>query len=173
MDPFLGEIRPFAGNFAPTGWALCNGTVLPIAQYTALFSILGTMYGGDGKVTFALPNLNGSTAIGMGQGPGLTQRVQGEVVGSSTVTLTANEMPGHGHGMVGSGDISTSNSPDGGVLSGTSTALTPYDPPSSSSVALAVQSIQPSGGGQPHSNMQPYLGLTYIIALQGIFPSRG
>lgn len=172
-EPFLGEIRPFAGNFAPKNWALCNGQLLPIVQYTALFSILGTTYGGDGKTTFGLPNLQGSAPMGMGDGPGLTPRSEGEVLGSSSVTLTNAELPAHNHAFFGSGDISTSNTPGGNVTASTSTALAIYDTAASGTTALAPQAIMPSGGSQPHNNMQPYLAVTYIIALQGIFPSRG
>lgn len=170
-EPFLGEIRPFAGNFAPRGWALCDGQLLSIAQNTALFSILGTTYGGDGRATFALPDLKGRTPIGWGQGPGLTDRVLGESLGSPHVTLLVSEMPAHPHSFNGSLEVATAGSPEGRVLASTS-ALPVYHSPGSDRVALGPTSIAPSGGGQPHNNLQPYLALTFIIALEGIFPSR-
>jgi microcystin-dependent protein len=171
-EPFLGEIRPFAGNFAPRGWALCDGQLLSIAQNTALFSILGTAYGGDGRVTFALPNLQGRTPIGAGQGPGLSDRPLGESFGSSSVTLINSELPAHHHTFNGSREVATAGSPEGQVLASTS-ALPVYHAPKSDRVALNPTSIAPSGGSQPHNNLQPYLALTFIIALEGIFPSRG
>ncbi len=175
MDPFIGEIRMFGGNFAPRGWAFCNGQLLSIAQNTALFSLLGTTYGGDGVTTFALPDLRGRTPIHFGQGPGLTPRTLGERSGSETVTLTANEMPAHNHAMVASTGIINTPSPENAFLGqigegrdappafvGATSALTTMNP----------QSINPSGGSQPHNNMQPYLAVNYIISLEGIYPSR-
>lgn len=167
-EPFLGEIRTFAGNFAPTGWALCDGRLLPIAQYTALFSLLGTTYGGDGKITFGLPNLQGSAPMHWGDGPGLTPRTIGETGGSSSVTVLVTEMPGHSHLLGASQSSASALSPTDNVLGDTSLyAGPPY------TQALAPQALAPAGGSQPHDNMQPYLALTFIIALQGIFPSRG
>ena len=167
-EPFLGEIRTFTGNFAPNGWALCDGRVLPIAQYTALFSLLGTTYGGDGKVTFGLPNLQGNAPMHWGDGPGLTPRTIGETDGSSTVSVIVTEMPGHTH-LVGASQSSASAlSPTDNVLGDASLyAGPPY------TQALSPLAFGPAGGSQPHDNRQPYLALTFIIALQGIFPSRG
>jgi microcystin-dependent protein len=173
-DPFVAEIRMFAGNFAPTGWALCNGQLLPISQNTALFSLLGTFYGGDGRVTFGLPDLQGNTPVQQGQSTTGTNYDLGEASGSSTVQLLATEMPLHTHGVQGNfnaGDVFTpsattalTNSSPGNVyLAGSpQPAFTPM-----SQAAIGVQ-----GGGQQHNNMMPYLVVTFIIALQGIFPPR-
>jgi microcystin-dependent protein len=153
-DQFVAEIRLFAGNFAPTGWAFCAGQILPIAQNTALFSLLGTTYGGNGTSNFALPDLRDRVPIHMGQGPGLTDRVLGESSGQAGVTLLATELPAHTH-PAASGPPTTDR-PQGGVPSaGGRYATAP--------VSLSLQ---------PHNNRPPYLGLTYIIALQGIFPAR-
>lgn len=177
MEPFIGEIRIFAGNFPPTGWALCNGQLMSIAQNTALFSILGTMYGGDGKSNFALPNLMGRAPLHHGQGPGLSDHTQGEQGGVRTVTLTSTQMPAHTHIANGSGQIGNTNNPQGAVwaqppvqgkFNKTQTPL--YA--SSSNVQMNYSALPTVGGGQPHNNMQPYLGLTFIIATRGVFPSR-
>lgn len=171
-DPFVGEIRMFAGNFAPTGWATCDGQLLPISQNTALFSLLGTMYGGDGKSNFALPNLQGSAPMNAGLGAGLTDRFQGEASGIPSVTLIQTEMPAHNHtalGAAGSGPTSPSN-----AGWGTQAGRTP--PPEYSTAAPNVtmnpQALSVSGGSLPHNNMQPYLVMTFIIAMQGVFPPR-
>jgi microcystin-dependent protein len=166
-DPYLGEIRVFAGNFAPLGWALCDGQLLPIAQYDALFTIIGTTYGGDGQETFALPDLRGRWPIGVGGGPGLSPRVLAETGGVESHALTEAELPGHTHAVPAvSGPADTSN-PAGAVPAGsrvptyTTGEATPGGP-----------ATTPAGGGQPHSNLSPYLVCNYIIALQGIFPVR-
>lgn len=171
-DQFVGEIRPFAGNFAPIGWALCNGQLLPIAQNTALFSLLGTQYGGNGTSNFALPDLQERFPMGQGQGPGLSDRVIGETTGSATVTLLASEIPFHTH------ELRTAPSPTTGTASA-AVALAPvsggasmYRAPGANQRALAPESVGSAGGNQPHDNRQPYQALTFIIALQGIFPSR-
>ena len=170
MDPYLGEIRIFAGNFAPRGWALCNGQILSIAQNTALFSLLGTMYGGNGQTTFALPDLRGRVPLHFGQGPGLTPRTEGEVSGSATVTLTTGEMPSHNHGANGNQAPGNSPSPAGRYWAMSSRRDTPYA--SSTNVPMQPQALDITGNGQPHDNMQPYLTLNFIIALQGIYPPR-
>ena len=167
-EPFLGEIRTFAGNFAPKGWASCNGGILPIARYTALFSLLGTTYGGDGKTTFALPNLNGNAPMHWGDGPGLSSRALGETGGSTSVTLTAAEMPAHNHPANASLSSGSSPSPAGNALADAPLYASPP-----LTVAMAAQAVGPAGGSLPHDNMQPYLALTFIIALEGVFPSRG
>ncbi|MFO0756524.1 MAG: tail fiber protein [Byssovorax sp.] len=167
-EPFLGEIRTFGGNFAPKSWAPCDGRLLPIAQYSALFSILGTTYGGDGIRTFALPNLNGNAPMHWGDGPGLTPRSIGETGGSATVTLTSAEMPAHNHPFTGSGAAADQPSPAGSVLA--EAALYAAPP---LAARMADGAVNPAGASQPHDNLQPYLGLTFIIALQGIFPPRG
>ena len=164
-EPFLGEIILFAGNFAPRGWAFCNGQILSIAQNTALFSILGTTYGGNGVTTFALPDLRGRVPVHPGQGPGLSQYDLGQVGGSETVTLSVNELPQHTHRQPATNAEQTTNRPNGAL-------------PARGGVYGAVSDdsllgpTTPAGGNQPHNNIQPYLALNYIIALEGIFPSR-
>ncbi len=173
-DPFLAEIRLFAGNFAPTGWALCNGQLMPISQNTALFSLLGTTYGGNGQTTFALPNLQGSAPLGQGQGPGLTSRVLGEVGGSPYVTLSASQMPIHAHTAQAS-TAGGSNSPAGNVWGESKLGKTPlfvYAASGANNVTMNPNAISVVGGSQPHNNMPPFLTLNFIIALQGIYPSR-
>src|SRR4051812_7096014 len=174
MDPFLGEIRIFGGNFAPVNWALCSGQILGIAQYTALFSLLGTNYGGNGTTTFGLPNLQNSTPMGCGAGPGLTPRSQGDTGGEMNVTLGVDQLPAHPHPMNGVDATATEHTANGNLLADTSTSVEVYQPPPGGSnfTAMAQSSIQVAGGSQPHNNMQPYLGLTFIIAMQGIFPTR-
>jgi microcystin-dependent protein len=171
-DPFVAEIRIFAGNFAPTGWAFCNGQLLPISQNTALFSLLGTTYGGDGKSTFALPNLQGASPMQPGQGPGLSLRDLGEVGGEDTVTLLQSEIPVHAHDLRGTGaDDDNSLSPVG-AMPGATESVGVYRA-GTGNTAMSPQALQLLGGSLPHNNRQPYLGLTFIIALQGIFPPRG
>ena len=175
-DNFLGEIRIVPFNFAPTGWAFCDGQILPISQNTALFSLLGTQYGGDGQSTFALPNLQGQVPMDYGNGPGLTPRSIGESGGTTTVTLTALQSPAHAHGMNASSDAATSVSPSGALLA-VPVQADPRFPSTlyataTASDAMLAGSAQATGGGQAHNNMQPYLTLNFVIALQGIFPSR-
>ncbi len=176
-EPFIGQIQIFGFNFNPRGWAFCNGATLPISQNTALFSLLGTQYGGNGQTTFQLPNFASRAGNQQGQGPGLTPRTIGETFGVNTVTLLSTEMPMHSHGMVlySQADASkrASTPATGNALSVTSSASTrPFLPNGSTNTSFAPNMIQPSaGGGQPHQNQQPYLGLNFCIALQGIFPS--
>jgi microcystin-dependent protein len=173
-NPFVAEIRIFAGNFAPTGWALCNGQLMPISQNTALFSLLGTTYGGDGKSNFALPNLQGSAPLQAGQGPGLSLRDLGEIGGEQNVTLLQTEMPSHSHtaqGSTGSNQTTPVNNAwaSGAKLGGGNL----YFPSTqASNVQMNPFGTSIFGGNQPHNNMMPYLGLTFIIALQGVFPPR-
>jgi microcystin-dependent protein len=171
-NPFVAEIRIFAGNFAPKGWALCNGQLLPISQNTALFSLLGTTYGGDGKSNFALPNLQGSAPMQQGQGPGLSLRDLGEIGGEPNVTLLQTEMPSHNHGVQAASG--TGVGPGGNVwgsgLKGTAAFYAPSSNPTNVPMNPFATSI--TGGNLPHNNMSPYLGLTFIIALQGVFPAR-
>jgi microcystin-dependent protein len=178
-DQFLGEIRLFACNFAPTGWALCNGQLLAISQFSALFSLLGTIYGGDGKSTFQLPNLQGRIPVNQGQGPGLSNYVLGEIDGSPSVTLNQSEMAAHNHLLNADKDIATSNSPAGAIymkghyVDGTvSGQVLGYSAqrPTTNMKATALGLI---GGNQPHNNMMPYLTLNFCIALTGVFPQRG
>jgi microcystin-dependent protein len=180
-EPFIGQIAIFAFGFAPRGWALCAGQLLPLAQNTALFSILGTSYGGDGKSTFALPNLRGRGAIGTGQGFGLSSYDVGDAGGAASVILSPAELAGHSHPFTASATPATVQSPNGAQLAEPSapgqpgTRIAPfYSPtPSKATTALAQNSIAPAGGNQPHNNMQPYLALNFCIALQGVFPTRG
>lgn len=173
-DPFLAEIRMFAGNFAPNGWALCNGQLMPISQNTALFSLLGTTYGGDGTSTFGLPDLRGSAPMQQGQGPGLSQRYLGESGGENAVTLQVSEMPNHRH-MVNAVEASgTQNSPQNAVWARSTLGRqsTPLYGAGNAGTAMSPTAIGVTGGSQAHNNMPPYLVLNFIIALQGIFPQR-
>lgn len=168
-DPFVAEVRIFAFSFAPKGWAFCNGQLLPISQNTALFSLLGTMYGGDGKSTFALPNLEGSTVIQPGQGQGLSLYDQGQTGGVEFVTLLDSEMPSHSHTLVGDEDDATNKTPQGTCIAGGNQM---YLAPPVVNTTLAFQSLALAGGSLPHNNMMPYLTLNYCIAMQGVFPAR-
>lgn len=174
MDPFLGEIRLFGGNFAPQGWALCNGQTLPISQYTALFSLLGNRFGGNGQTTFCLPNLSGSVPVGMGQGPGLSLRELGETGGSDAVTLTGQEIAPHTHSAAGVGANGTGKSPANGNWAQYNSSSRPATHAmiygSSPDVTMSPAALSPAGQSQPHNNMQPWLALNYIISLNGIYP---
>jgi microcystin-dependent protein len=170
-NPFLAEIRIFAGNFAPTGWALCNGQLLPISQNTALFSLLGTYYGGDGKTTFALPNLQGAAPIHQGQGPGLSQRFLGEQSGEPSVTLLQSEMPSHSHALNGTNQLQ--NLPDPAGHTAARANANAYVQSPTSYTQMNPRAVGTTGDGAPHNNMPPFLTLTFIIALQGVFPARG
>lgn len=167
-DPFVAEIRIFPFNFAPKGWAFCDGQLLPISQNTALFSLLGTTYGGDGKSTFALPDLQGSVPMQQGQGQGLSLRDLGEMSGVESITLLQTEMPVHSHTLNTSNDDGNNTQP-GARYTGRGNAL--YGAVANV-VNMGFQMIAPAGGGLPHNNMQPYLTLNFCIALQGIFPAR-
>lgn len=171
-SPFVAEIRIFPFDFAPTGWALCNGQLMPISQNTALFSLLGTYYGGDGKSTFALPNLQGMTPIMHGQGAGLSERFLGESSGSPEVTLLDAEMPSHGHTLRGLAAVGNRTTPVGNSIARV-TGATPYLPPAGAALTqMAFQALSPAGGSLPHNNLMPYLTLSFCIALQGVFPPR-
>jgi microcystin-dependent protein len=169
-DPFVAEIRIFAGNFAPRGWAFCNGQVLPIAQNTALFSLLGTTYGGNGQTNFALPDLQGRFPMMPGQGPGLSLRDLGEQGGSETVTLLPSEIPSHNHTLRAT-TAGTTGTPSGAVIAAATGGPLVYGAPGDP-VPMADSTLGPAGSGQPHPNRQPYLALNFIIALQGIYPPR-
>ena len=169
-NPFVAEIRMFAGNFAPTGWALCNGQILPISQNTALFSLLGTTYGGNGQSTFALPDLQGCAPMHPGQGPGLSLRDLGEQGGTEFLTLLQSEMPIHTHSLKASSEIGEDRTvTDESIAQSTGGAL--YAAPNNLT-QMAPQTLPPAGGSLPHNNMMPYLTVTFIIALQGVFPPR-
>ena len=172
-EPFLGEIRAFAGDFAPNGWALCNGQVLPIVQNTALFSLLGTTYGGNGQTTFALPDLQERIPMHWGNGTALSPRTWGETGGVAAVALLPTEMPAHTHPVQAAAAGGDATSPAGAVfaeaLNGRVGERLYASTPNTTMAPTAVTS---SGGAQPHNNLPPYLVVTYIIALQGIFPSR-
>jgi microcystin-dependent protein len=178
-DNFLAEIRVFPFNFAPTGWAMCNGQLLPISQNTALFSLLGTIYGGNGTTNFALPNLQGAVPLHFGQGAGLTARTQGATGGTETVTLTASQMPAHAHAVsVASANAisSASSTPSASTVFGQSQARatsTGYVTVASQATAApSAGTVLATGGSQAHNNMAPFLSLNFCIALQGIFPAR-
>jgi len=168
-EPFLGEIQIFAGNYAPRGWAFCNGQLLQINQSTALFSILGTTYGGDGETTFALPDLRGRVAIHHGQGPGLSNRLQGERAGAVSHVLALLEMPAHTHVARGSTAVAVSADPSASAVPARNAAGIPQWA-ASANATMAPGVIGIAGGGQAHENRQPFLALNYIIALQGIYP---
>jgi microcystin-dependent protein len=170
-DPFVAEIRIFPFNFPPKGWAFCDGQLLPISQNTALFSLLGTNYGGDGKSTFALPDLQGAAAMHPGQGQGLSERFLGEVGGSETVTLLQSEIPLHTHALNSQNAPGDTSLPTGSAYA-RAIGATPYQPPGGAQVAMAPQAVTTAGGGVPHNNMQPYLTMNFCIALQGVFPPR-
>jgi microcystin-dependent protein len=176
-EPFVGEIRMFAGNFAPRGWAFCDGQLLAVSQNDALFSLLGTIYGGDGRTTFGLPDLRGRVPIHTGQGPGLSNRRLGQKTGSERETLANNQIPLHNHLLMASNNQATATGLNGGVL-----ARTPeeagdnfYAPPASDpslQVNLINTALEDSGGSQPHTNLMPSLCVHFIIALFGVYPSR-
>lgn len=168
-EPFIGEIRMFAGNFAPRGWAFCDGQSLSIAQYSALFSLLGTIYGGDGRTDFRLPDLRGRAPIHQGQGPGLTNRLIGSRGGTETVTLTTAQIPAHTHELQASASRATSKDPTGKMPASTRKASYNLGIGDLSESAMETDN---TGGNQPHNNMQPFLPVQYIIALIGIYPSR-
>jgi microcystin-dependent protein len=178
-NPFVAEIRIFPFNFAPKGWAFCDGQLLPLSQNTALFSLLGTTYGGDGKSNFALPNMQGNAPMHPGQGPGLSLHDLGEMSGTETITLLESEIPPHSHSLAASPNQASAANPTSNTLAkgfwdtgqGQTGAVNLYStqPPT---VTLSGNAIGPAGGNQPHNNLMPYLTLNFCIALQGVFPAR-
>ena len=170
-EPYIGEMRWFAGFFAPRGWAFCSGQLLAISQNNALFSILGTTYGGDGRTTFGLPDLRGRAPVHFGQGPGLANRTLGQRFGAETANLTTNQLPAHSHTLQGSTNSATQTDPTGNVL-GTLQGDSIYAVAGGTQVVMHTDAISNTGGNQSHPNMQPSLGLNCIIALFGTFPSR-
>ena len=179
MEGTIGEIRMFAGNFAPRTWAFCANQILPIAQNTALFSILGTTYGGNGQTTFALPDFRGRTAIGTGQGPGLPNVQLGEMAGTQTVTLTTATMPAHTHALTGTvspqgnqGAAGLSNDPSNRRFAGTNIFTGASDDVSNMAAAVSTLAIGVNGSSQPVGTLPPYLGMNFIFCVEGIFPSR-
>lgn len=172
-DPFVAEIRMFAGNFAPTGWAQCNGQLMPISQNTALFALLGTYYGGDGKSTFALPDLQGAAPMHQGQGAGLSDRVLGEMAGSPFTTLLQSEMPVHAHALQAfTGDPADNRVPGPNMSLGVPPSGVAYSDATAPLVPMNFNELTIAGGSLPHNNMQPYLVVNFILALQGVFPQR-
>jgi microcystin-dependent protein len=169
--PFMGQIAFVAFNFAPKGWAECNGQILPIAQNTGLFSILGTTYGGDGITTFALPDMRGRVLVHAGQGPGLSYYTQGQSGGVESVTLSTSQIPAHTHTVAAVSSEGNQNNPTGRLLADTKTLDKEYSD-ATANTTMSPAMISPTGGNQPHTNLQPYLTLKCIIAIEGIFPAR-
>jgi microcystin-dependent protein len=171
-EPFVAEIRIFSFNFAPTGWAMCNGQILPISQNTALFSLIGTFYGGNGTSNFALPNLQGCVAVDQGQGIGLSPYLVGQAGGSQTVTLIQSQIPAHTHAAQCSNGSGNKQPAAGGVWAKELTGKTDYINAPDGASPMNTNALAPAGGDVPHDNMQPYLVMNYCIALQGVFPPR-
>jgi microcystin-dependent protein len=169
-SPFVAEIRMFCGNFAPIGWAFCNGQLLPIGQNTALFSLLGTTYGGDGRTNFALPNLQGMSPMGQGAGIGLTPNTLGEAGGTAAVTLLTSQIPAHSHRARGVARAGSSRVPSGGTWAKENRDL--YTSAATAPTPMDASALASTGGGEPHNNLPPYLVVNFIIALQGVYPPR-
>lgn len=168
MDPILGTIVLFGGTFEPKGWAFCNGQLLSVSDHSALFSLLGNTYGGDGITSFALPDLRGRVPVHAGKGPGLSQRSPGQAFGSETITLGPTQVPPHSHDLIAANVPGETDLVEGSLLARSET----YSDATAVTVPLNALSISPAGGGQPHDNMQPSLCINYIIATDGVYPSR-
>ncbi len=171
MAPFVGEIRMFAGNFAPNGWMFCEGQTLPIAENEVLFQLIGTTYGGDGEETFNLPNLASRVPIHMGTGPDGTTYQIGEMAGTEQETLTVQQIPNHTHPFIGTTSNGTQINPGGNLLGGSLSSVQPYIEDTAAD-AMAAAMVTPAGGSQPHENTQPFLCINFIISLFGVFPSQ-
>jgi microcystin-dependent protein len=171
MSPYVGEIRMFAGNFAPNGWMFCEGQTLPISENEVLFQLIGTTYGGDGEETFNLPNLASRVPIHMGTGPDGTTYQLGEMAGTESETLTVQQIPNHTHPLTASVADGTTPNPEGNVIAQTPAGIFPFfeDAPTAN---MAASAITPAGGSQPHENTQPFLCINFIISLFGVFPSQ-
>lgn len=172
-EPFIGQIMAVGFNFAPRGWAMCDGQLLPISQNDALFALIGTTYGGDGVTTFALPDLRSRIAIHQGQGPGLTNRPIGQASGTEAVTLLTNQMPSHTHPVSATAVNADKPTPANNIWATEPTTSTLFYGAGPTDSTMNPQTISAAGGNQPHDNLMPYLTMTYVIALFGIFPSRG
>lgn len=168
--PYVGQIMAFGGNYAPQGWALCDGSLLSIDQYQVLFTLIGTTYGGDGQTTFALPDLRGRAALHQGQGPGLSSYSLGQAGGAEAVTLTVGQLPPHSHPVLGNSGAGTSPNPSGAVWAGSPVSV--YTAGAAANAAMNATAVSASGGSQPHDNMLPFLTLNFCIALEGIYPSQ-
>lgn len=168
-QPYVGEIRMFGGNFPPAGWAFCNGQLMPISENDVLFNLIGTTYGGDGQETFALPNLQSRVPIHMGTGPGLSSYVIGEMAGVEQVTLTSQQIPSHTHPLLASTNLANSNTPSNNVLAQADIDMYVLDVPD---INMNANSVQALGGSQPHDNMAPFMTISFIISLYGIYPSQ-
>jgi microcystin-dependent protein len=169
-QPYIGEIRLFAGNFAPAGWTFCQGQLLPISENDALFTLIGTTYGGDGQATFALPDLRGRVPIHQGQGSGVSSRILGEAGGVEQVTLTVNQIPAHSHPLVGSTQVASTATPQGSVPAQDNIVGVDFYIEDNATANMAPAAIGSVGGSQPHTNFQPYICINYIISLFGIYP---
>lgn len=173
-EAFIGEVRVFGGNFAPVNWHLCDGSLLAISEYNALFALIGTVYGGDGMNTFGIPDLRGRLPVGQGQGPGLTNRIIGQSFGNESVSLVTNQLPAHNHAFNTTADAATASSPANGVFAAQTDGDKIYVAANGANqpAVLAANSVVQTGGSLPHDNIMPSLGISYIICLNGIFPSR-
>ena len=171
-DPTIGEIMMFGGNFAPRSWALCSGGLLPISSYEALFSIIGPTFGGDGRTTFRLPDLRGRSPVGIGTGPGLSEVTWGETGGTETTTLSPDNVPAHTHTIPATTEAGTTDDPTSATLARPASSIPQYVPAPAAGSATAMDATGPAGNGQAFDNRPPYLGIHFIIALEGVFPSR-
>jgi len=174
MESYVGDIRLFAGTFAPRGWVLCNGALLSISEYEMLYTLIGTAYGGDGQTTFAVPDLRGRVPVGQGTGLGLSPRVLSQVYGSESVTLLTAQMPQHTHALNATAATATSAQPGGMLLAqtGTDNLYGPVPATDPQPQTMAANAVSPAGGSQPHNNIMPSMAINYIIAVEGVFPSR-